>query len=219
MKGAILKILLVTFIIACSRAEPERASSSQKRLMISATCNVDTSLVSTIEEHAFVNLGTTFRRGDCLALTDPEFDDIVRAAFKSTQPEDLYTLFLYDLPTNKVNVTIYTFRDRLAFLNLDRLRRGTPRLGDDDERFERRVKKESMRALGTLIKLPKCPSYMCAMYAPGGTNCLDKKGWNLCPPHRIKSDTLLDQAGIDVKTVVEQALELYEQKAPTSPSD
>ena len=122
-----------------------------------------------------------------------------------------------NLSTNEVNITIYSVKDRLATLNLDRLRRGTPLLSDNDPRFERRVKKEAMRALGTLIKLPKCPTYTCALFSHGDTTVLDRKGYNFCPPHRIKSDQLLREAGVPVKTVVEQAMERHLQGMETTP--
>jgi predicted Zn-dependent protease len=213
MKGYVLLVALVTLLVSCSRAGPAAETKEQKVLTISSTCDVDPNLVSTIEAHVSFNLGTKLRRGKCLSLEDPSLDDIAKASFKSLQPQDLYGVVLYDLPTNEVNVTIYSIKDRLAVINLDRLRRGTPRLSDDDERFVRRVKKESMRALGTLIKVRKCPTYTCAMYPVGDdTNSLDRKGYNFCPPHRIASDKLLVDAGLDVKNVVDQAIELHEQE-------
>jgi len=210
-------VLLILFLVVIVSSGPAPEASTkkeeQKVLMISSTCNVDAGLTSKIEEHVSYNLGTKFRRGKCVDFDTEVFDNIAKAAFKSMEPQDFYGLVLYDLPTNIVNVTIYTITNRLAVINLERLRRGTPPLNDDDERFIRRVKKESMRALGTLIGVPKCPTYTCAMYTHGeDPDSLDKKGYNFCPPHRIGSDKTLIEAGLDVKKVVDQAIELHERE-------
>lgn len=213
MNRFVLMTLFLAFVVSCGWALEASTIEEQKVLTVSSTCNVDANLTSKIQEHVSFNLGTNFRMGKCVDVDSEIFDDIARAAYESMQPQDLYGLVLYDLPTNIVNVTIYTITNQLAVINLERLRRGTPLLNDDDERFIRRVKKESMRALGALIGVPKCPTYTCAMYAHGiDTNSLDRKGYNFCPPHRIGSDRLLIDAGLDVTKVIDQAIEMHERE-------
>ena len=104
MKSNMLKVLFVSLFVSCSRTDQEisesdsSATTASKRLMISATCNVDTNLLSVVEEHVSLNTGVPFRRTDCLSLNAADFDTMARSAFNTLQPEDVYGLVLYDLP-------------------------------------------------------------------------------------------------------------------------
>ncbi len=50
------------------------------------------------------------------------------------------------------------------------------------ETYERRIEKESVSGLATLLSMPPCPFPQCALYQHENVEALDAKGRNLCPP-------------------------------------
>ncbi len=65
--------------------------------------------------------------------------------------------------------------------------------------YEKRLKKESVRALGLLIGLQPTPFPRCAMFPWSNDKQLDSKGLNLCPPNHVKARKILEELGFELQ--------------------
>lgn len=71
---------------------------------------------------------------------------------------------------------------RIAMVNTTALRSGMTTPSANEEAYECRVEKESVRAIALLVGLPQCPFPRCALFPHSSDAELDAKSRNLCPP-------------------------------------
>ena len=81
---------------------------------------------------------------------------------------------------NDSYIAVYPNR-KIAFVNARAL---MPADGDE-EKYARRLEKETVRVVANLIGIPPAPDPRCATHAYRNDAGLDAKGNNLCPPYRI----------------------------------
>lgn len=86
---------------------------------------------------------------------------------------------------------------RVAILNTARLRADLDFVDRATElRFLRRVRKESVRAIGLLLELPPIPFPRCAMCPWERLEELDGMGNNLSPPNSVQAERRLRELGL-----------------------
>ncbi len=100
----------------------------------------------------------------------------------------------------KKDYQVGVFRnDKVVFLNVWSLRLRKMNDKFAMAKYEKRVKKEGVRAIGLLIGLPPTPFPRCAM-CPWNTEAeLDRKGMNLSPPNHIEARKLLEEMGFELQ--------------------
>ena len=189
-------MLLVSVRAAC----PVAAESNRvPRITVFSTCDIEAKRVADVVAHISQHHGVQVHSGPCLELEDPDLDKVARSAFGALEPADRFAIVLYDISTNQSARAIRSIEDRAAIINLRVLEvREGKSVKDKDARFAWRIKKEAMRGLGALLGNQRCNTATCALFLHGTPEILDRKGRNLCPPHRVKSDRQLSDLGFRV---------------------
>jgi predicted Zn-dependent protease len=102
----------------------------------------------------------------------------------------------------KVRFNMGIFREeKVALLNVRSLLPTKLRAEKARDAYEKRIMKESVRAIGLLIGLEPTRFPRCAMFPWQTEKELDRKGLNLCPPRHLAARRILIDMGFDLGPV------------------
>jgi predicted Zn-dependent protease len=110
-------------------------------------------------------------------------------------PQDVVVLALVSVPNDDRREKIIV-EGNAVILDVEALKPSELKTADDMEKYERRVDRESMRAIGGLLGLASCPNPTCALYRHRSEEELDRKGRNFCPPCCIRAMEILRKEGV-----------------------
>jgi len=112
------------------------------------------------------------------------------------QEEDVALIALVDLPEVMSIREDFGRVPRVAILNTAKLRPQSPRVGEGQEAYARRVEKETMRLIALTLGLKPCPWPRCALHTPPAGARYEAVGRNLCPPCERSAQKILETKGI-----------------------
>jgi len=155
----------------------------------------DTNLEARVAGFVEANTGCKVRK-----LAEPyvleSFEAETNRLARLSSKDDVCLVALFNtIQTNMAFCKAVFQADRIGICNIGLLRNEDAiKSQADQEIADRRVEKESMNIIGTLIGLPPCPFPLCVMHSSQSLEDLDSKGRNFCPPCHSKSQDLLTAA-------------------------
>ncbi len=128
------------------------------------------------------------------AATGESLDEDARAAAKAMGPSE-ECLVVLDYPKKEIKShCVYLPDDHVAVVNAWALK---PADGDQ-EKYGRRLERETMHNVGLLLGAPNCPNPQCALWQYNTEEELDSKGRNFCPPCLMKVQDAAKAKGVQI---------------------
>ena len=182
--------LMVSLAAGCSQKErptpPKRSSSSHAVTIIPAT-NVERGLAQHVAGFVGRYCHADTRVAPPVSFTGNSPAEIagqVRAA-----ENDAIMLVLAGYEGGNVVNACERVNETVAVVNVAVLK-------ENHAQFQRRLEKESTRAVGLLMGLGDCPNPRCCLFAHTDAAQLDAKGRNLCPPCTVRTREALRRRGM-----------------------
>ncbi|MCZ7591891.1 MAG: hypothetical protein M5U15_06925 [Kiritimatiellae bacterium] len=119
------------------------------------------------------------------------FDVVAEDAANNLKPEDLGYVVLLHRGKPLPNHGVYRPDLRVVVVNVNLMQEGA-----DDETFGRRMERQVIRGIGTLMGLELSPNPQSAMAAYSNTEELDRIGRNLDPPWLLRLQKRAKELGI-----------------------
>lgn len=125
------------------------------------------------------------------------------AILKATPEDQAKALSVLMLPSEKCMLAVMNisedigFRegafpsDRVALLNIRALRSSDLSSDEGKEQFSRRIEKQALFAVASVLGLESCPFPLCVMRIVESEGDLDSKARGFCPPCQEKVDKML----------------------------
>jgi hypothetical protein len=157
---------------------------------------VDSALKDRVVTFAKNNTALMIRLLPAMEVAGDTLDTMGVAASRAMGPQDAALVVLaapsMDIPAHKVILS----SSRVVVVNVKSLKPS----GNDAEKWGRRVEREVMKGIGTLMGVPDCPNPQCAMFQHTTDDELDAKGRNYCPPclSAVQRDAKGKGVGVDV---------------------
>ncbi len=175
---------------------PANAPPSAMGFAVMAVGNVETTLVKRVAHHLESTLWVPTRvfppPPDLVTGLTPER---VKALATHRRFNDVCLVILANAPQTAFPAEFILKEQSLACLNTASLRSGSPTDRPEDP-FARRVEKETIRLVATLLGMPPCPMPLCALCTAEDEEHLDAKGRTPCPPCLGKLEDILRARGI-----------------------
>ncbi len=190
----------LALLLSAETVYPAEDTEKENSFVIMTTRGLNSNLVSSVERHLSDSYhGVNFevsKKKIRLSASPEETAEKISGMLQENQKGAIVLVNRHW----KKDFQIGIFKnDKVAFLNVWSLRL---RKMDDKfamAKYEKRVKKESVRAIGLLIGLLPTPFPRCAM-SPWNTEPeLDRKGLNLSPPNHVKARELLEEMGFELQ--------------------
>jgi hypothetical protein len=173
--GAVLMIAAGAFGADETAPAKPRAGKSIAFVMVGP---VDLPLMDRAAKFAMENTALNIHFLPAMEAAGDTLDAMGVAASRARGPEDAALVILaepsLDIPAHRA----FLPDNRVAVVNVKSLK---PSNGDA-ETWGRRVEREVMQGIGTLMGIPACPNPQCAMFQYSTDDELDAKGRNYCPP-------------------------------------
>jgi hypothetical protein len=160
--------------------------------------NMEKELVMDVAEHLLVNLMVPVHvRHLDVPVSDPE---VLRKQVEAKREKgDLCVVALVKAPANWHRDQVFA-EAATALLIPDAmvpLEKSSQK--DKERRWRLRIKKESIRAVASMVSMPACPFPRCALLNHLNDRQLDAKGYNPCPPCQSKLEKSMMSAGAVVR--------------------
>lgn len=198
------KILLVGMVLCvagCGRAKVETASpvpaepSVVRSIAIVTLGEVSPELMARAVNFVADNCRVPVHSRKVEAPTaDVVLDAAALAALKAADEDLLIALVTAPVVPLEACVAVYP-EVGVATVNLTPLIPAAKMGTMPGEGMCRRVDRETMRALGTLLALSECPNPTCALSKHESIKFLDMKGRNFCPPCQGRAEHALRERG------------------------
>ncbi len=130
---------------------------------------------------------------ESLDVKGESFDEVTAAASERLAPEDLGVVVLLLSEKPLPNHGVYNPDRRVVVVNVNLMQDGA-----DEERFGRRMERQVIRGIGTLMGLELSPNPQSAMAMYSSLEELDQIGRNLDPPWLLRLQNRAVELGIPV---------------------
>ena len=196
---------LVASVLVLSLTAPfafsQQAEAPQKTLAIVFGSSVPSQIVARVVDFINVELSVKLDVKPVLTNTYSGFEKLTHSLSRDMNPNRRLCLLAVVAPSwdSKQQGAVYEPM-HIGILNINAL----TVLSDDEvpftrqEQFERRVEKESLRAMALLCGLKPCPFPQCCLYEHRNEQELDRKSRNPCPPCHSKAMDALRNALVPV---------------------
>lgn len=128
---------------------------------------------------------------ESLETSGASFDTVAEDAAKNLKPDDLGYVVLLLSEKALPNHGVYRPDLRVVIVNVNLMQEGA-----DDETFGRRMERQVIRGIGTLMGLEPSPNPESAMSMYSSTEELDRIGRNLDPPWLLRLQERAKELGI-----------------------
>lgn len=202
MRRFLMMLVSVLFWIGSSfAAEPglseTAVSAARGTVTVASAPPVGTNLALRVEKFITSSLWVATRTKCGVLAANLSFESVAGAVTNLLEPTDVIVLALVSVPSEDGAEKIMA-KGNVVVLDVEALRPKNLKTPDDVERYERRVERESMRAIGSLLGLTSCPNPTCALYRHRTEEELDRKGRNFCPPCSVRAMGILVQRGVQL---------------------
>jgi predicted Zn-dependent protease len=138
------------------------------------------------------NLVAVADKGAMKIMAPYSMETVCAQAIKERDQNSLATVVLVG-GIAKHGLTHGFIFNRVAVIDVDMLRPADTKIEGWNERFTRRVEKESLAGVSYAMGMPACVFALCALKPAETTEELDAKGRNLCPPCTQTMESILGQ--------------------------
>lgn len=183
-------ILVMAGFICTSCKTTHTQSRVPSRIILIVAGDVDSALVNRVQKFVETNYGVDIWTAHTPQAWNGTLENQVKEMSRLRSKNELGIVALAAEPADISAHGIVDNQRRCAIINVSALK-PTTTTGDWQEKYARRVEKETIRAVGHLLCLPTCVDPRCAMSAYGTEKELDDKGRALCPPCQHKANLLL----------------------------
>jgi hypothetical protein len=185
-------VLLVMAGVICTscKTPPARPSKIPNRLILIVAGDVDSALVNRVQKFVEGNYGLDIWVAHTPQVWQGTLENQTKEMSKLRSRNEMGIVALAIEPPEISPHGIVDNQHKCAIINLSALKPATT-TPDWQEKYARRVEKETIRAVGHLLGLPTCVDPHCAMSAYSNEQELDAKGRTLCPPCQHKANVLL----------------------------
>lgn len=152
---------------------------------------VNVAIVDRARDWAESQLAIPVPLAESLENPGATFDAVAEEAAKRLTPEDLGVVVLLQSETALPNHGVYRPDLRVVVINMNLMQDG-----GDPEKFGRRVERQVIRGIGTLMGLELSPNPQSAMAAYSTMDELDQIGRNLDPPWLVRLQKRARELGI-----------------------
>lgn len=167
-----------------------RQSRIPNRLILIVAGDVDSALVNRVQKFVETNYGVDIWTAHTPQAWNGTLENQVKEMSRLRSKNELGIVALAVEPADISAHGIVDNKFGCAIINVSALKPATT-TGDWQEKYARRIEKETIRTVGHLLGLPTCVDPRCAMSAYGTEKELDAKGRTLCPPCQHKANSLL----------------------------
>lgn len=190
-------LLLGNRLYAVDSARPEAVTASTVTGVVSvvSASNVGSNLTIRVAKYVESSLRVATRAKWGVLKAGLPLESVAGAVTNLLEPTDGVVLALVSVRSEGGAEKIMA-RGNVVVLDVEALMPKSLKAPDDVERYERRVERESMRAIGGLLGLSSCPNPTCALYRHRTEEELDQKGRNFCPPCSVRAMGILAQRGV-----------------------
>jgi len=173
----------------------ETADSKISTAGVTLVCagQVDPVMLDRVSTFAMDNTGIPIHIVQVDEFDDTSFDTVEISVADKKLPEDLCVVVLMNAPTDSITSHgVIHPEKKIAVVNAKALK---PADGDQ-EKYGRRLEKQTIRSMAMLFGLGLCPNPHCALWSYQDDEQLDLMGRNLCPPCHRKLQNVVVEEGI-----------------------
>lgn len=187
-----LSLLFVLSLASCAVAAPDDAAPEQRKPVALVKAGpVSDAIMNRIQQWGESQLAIPVPVAEPLETSGESFEVVAEDAAKNLKPEDLGYVVLLHSEKPLANHGVYNPELRIVIVNVNLMEEGA-----DEETFGRRMERQVIRGIGTLMGLELSPNPESAMSAYSSIEELDRIGRNLDPPWLLRLQERAKELGI-----------------------
>lgn len=191
MRKWLCLLLVLSLATFAAEAEDHPTQEPHNPVALAKAGPVSDAIMERVQKWGESQLAIPVPVAEPLETSGTSFDAVARDAAKNLKPEDLGYVVLLLSEKPLPNHGVYNPELRVVIVNVNLMEEGA-----DEETFGRRMERQVIRGIGTLMGLELSPNPESAMSAYSSMEELDRIGRNLDPPWLLRLQERARELGI-----------------------
>jgi hypothetical protein len=196
-----MRKVALTFITllagVCLAADDAAVTNASKTIALGYTAGVDAACATRVAEWLKVNLGPTRLVGELKAAAgEVPAKDILKASVSSN---DVGLVLLIGGRTSRTVANAIAVESTVGSVYVDALATADANAKTNTELFLRRIDRAAIEAGALAVGMKPCLFFRCPLKPAETAAEFDTMSRNLCPPCKVKSESVLQSLGVHVE--------------------